>query len=334
MNAIISGVRVVQTRNKRGSGVGQYFRELITVSKQILDENADLNIIFNWSNLNTLIVFLSKLYHIFFRRSESMGKFILKMDSDGSYADAPFSLGKVVYFSLLLINSLIFDKIVIESSCGRDKLQKYFMDPKKIYVIGNGVSKDLFSISREEAKRKVVTSVSRINSVKGIDLTIRAFHMAWEANKEWIFEIIGPIEDLNYYGYLKGLITELNLEGHVILLGEISDAKLAEKLNSSAIFCSLSRSEGFSIARLEALSLGLPVITSPAGCGSDLKKYGAIVTSDFDFATAGGEMIKLMKKFPNISTDDNLRRKVPSWLDIAMDLYNLFHNSAFIKESS
>lgn len=334
MNVALNGVKVIQTRNKRGNGIGQYFKELFIVTRHILDEDADLHIIFNWSNLNTFIVLLSKFYRNIFRIGKTKGKFFLKMDSDGSYVDSPFSIGKIFYFFLLSINSLIFDKIVIESSCGRDRLKKYFLDPKRLKVIGNGISKDLYSVSKEEAKRKVVSTVSRISPEKGIDITIQAFKTAWEVNKEWSLEIIGPIEDLNYYDHLKMLIAALNLDGYVNFLGEISDIELSQKLNSSAIYCSLSRSEGFSIARMEALSLGLPVIVSTAGCGSDLKKYGATVISDKDYVNAGKELIKLMKKYPNLFTESNLRNKVPSWLDIAKDLYNLIDNSALLKESS
>jgi glycosyltransferase involved in cell wall biosynthesis len=62
---------------------------------------------------------------------------------------------------------------------------------------------------------------------------------------------------------LESLMTELNLRTHVELLGERHDvpALLAE----SGFFVSSSLSEGVSLTLLEAMAVGLPVVTTTVG---------------------------------------------------------------------
>ena len=66
----------------------------------------------------------------------------------------------------------------------------------------------------------------------------------------------------------------MGLESRIKFLGAISEDQLKILYLKSSIYCLFSREESFSIAKLEALVLGLYVISTPAGCGSDFKKYG------------------------------------------------------------
>jgi glycosyltransferase involved in cell wall biosynthesis len=64
---------------------------------------------------------------------------------------------------------------------------------------------------------------------------------------------------------LKALITELDLEESVELLGAIPRAEKIRRLQTCAVYLQPSRYEGFGMAILEAMACGAAVVTSPVG---------------------------------------------------------------------
>ena len=81
--------------------------------------------------------------------------------------------------------------------------------------------------------------------------------------------------------YLRDLIHNYNLDGHVTLTGEISESEKISLLVYSEYYFQLSHYEGFGLAALEALAAGNLVIHSNAG---GLKyvvgDYGVVVDSN------------------------------------------------------
>lgn len=322
-------VEVVETGNYGKIAIRNYIREAYFVSKKMFDEEADINLIFNWSNLNTFIAVLYRFLLTVSRSSSRQGKLLLKMDSDGSFADDKFTLGKFIYCSLLVVNSFIFDYIIIENSCGFSKIKKFIIDPKKIKIIGNGISKEIFTADLNSAKEKVIIGVGRISPEKGFDITIKAFYFAVKKHKDWKLEVIGPIQDHQYYESLVKMVEELGLSDSVKFLGELGDDELVHKLNTSAIYCTLSRRESFNIARLEALSFDMAVLSSEAGCGKDFEKYGAILVDSIEPESVARQIVTLMDSFPNTPQKLQGKLTVPSWGEIALEIGSLSTGKKF-----
>ena len=313
-------VRHLETGNVGRRSFKTYCRETVTTLRYLHRENAQLNIFFNWSNLNTVIAILFKFSKTLHLKKSVTGRLVLKMDSDGSYLVGRRSLGKFVYASLLVLNSFIFDKLIIESSCGKNIIRRYTVNPNKVAVVGNGISKKIYRLDYSAQKFPIVLSVGRISREKGTDLTIGAFARAQKNHKNWTLEIVGPIEDQEYFSELTSLVKEFKLDESVKFMGEIGDHELVEKLNKSWIFCSLSREEGFSIARLEALHFGLLTIITEAGCGKDLEKYGATVVKINDLDAAAIELSREMKKFQHLNDTIKNNMTIPSWEDVALEI--------------
>ncbi len=72
--------------------------------------------------------------------------------------------------------------------------------------------------------------------------------------------LCGVIEDPAYHAAVGDLVAKLGLSASVTLQGPRSD--VADLLFSSSVFAMPSRSEGHSIAFLEALASGVPVVAS------------------------------------------------------------------------
>lgn len=134
------------------------------------------------------------------------------------------------------------------------------------YVPGIGIDTNkINSIKLDKIKKRnelnlssdaiVLFSVGELNKNKNHEIIIRALSKIKNKNIYYIICGQGELE-----GYLKNLICELKLEDQVRLLGYRSDIYEINKISDIFIFPSLR--EGLSVALMEAMAAGLPVICS------------------------------------------------------------------------
>lgn len=101
--------------------------------------------------------------------------------------------------------------------------------------------------------------VGRLSRVKGIDGLIRAVErMPYPVH----LTVVGDGEERDH---LKAMIAEKRLEDRVLLAGGCAPEAVAEYYRSSDILVMNSAVEGKPMVILEAMSYGLPVVTTPAG---------------------------------------------------------------------
>ena len=138
-------------------------------------------------------------------------------------------------------------------------------DPKKIIPHPIGIDTSLFSFSPPQPSQElIVITVARLQEVKGLDFGIRAFdHLRITAPSLKIkYHIVGdgPLSE-----ELEKLVSNLHLDKDVIFLGAISQSQVAEELKRSHIFMLTSNSEALPVSLMEALAVGLPVISTAVG---------------------------------------------------------------------
>lgn len=131
------------------------------------------------------------------------------------------------------------------------------------HVIHNMIADDFtLEIAGMESHPKFrFIAVGSLIHIKGFDILINAFALSHlTENAELIIIGEGP-EHTN----LQKHIDKLGLQQNIKLLGRKSKSEIVELLKSSHVYISSSRSENFSVAILEALSMGLPVIATICG---------------------------------------------------------------------
>ncbi len=139
---------------------------------------------------------------------------------------------------------------------------------KKTTVIYNPVSENVFSMPIVE-KKNIIISVGRLYKQKNQQMLIRAFKVISEAYPDYKLVIYGegPLRK-----ELEKTIEELHLVGRVLLPG-VTD-NVFEKLTESKLFCLTSDYEGMSNALIEAICVGLPVITTQVSGVEELIESG------------------------------------------------------------
>jgi len=139
-------------------------------------------------------------------------------------------------------------------------IQKIFGNNIKIHVAQNfpkRLSKQE-SLSKHEGSLNMI-SVALISPMKNILLVLRALQALHETI---IYHIYGPVKDEKYWQLCLEQIESMPAGVTVKYLGDIAPKDVREALSNSHLFILPSKSENFGHAIFEALSAGLPVITS------------------------------------------------------------------------
>lgn len=132
-------------------------------------------------------------------------------------------------------------------------------------VIPNGVDTSRFVCTAGTVRNghdgtTQILQVGRYNAVKDQLQTVRAFAELARVVTGARLLLVGVIEDPAYHAAVKALVNELGLAGKVTVDGPRGD--VTRLLAESQVFAMPSRSEGHSIALLEALATGIPVVAS------------------------------------------------------------------------
>lgn len=212
--------------------------------------------------------------------------------------------------------------ICVSRYAAEDLSENYSVKKNKIYCIPNAVA-DISSNTEKEWMygTEVLLAIGRLEEVKQHEIIIRAFSYVAEKNDNARLLIIGdgPLKNR-----LKAIISRLNLENRVFLLGFQHD--IGYFMKNSKAFIMASKAEGFPNSMIEAMSLGLPVISmdSPGGVAEILggksqgtntityQKYGIItpyICKDTEGKALFEEEIALGKAMLTLLENEKLQKK-------------------------
>jgi len=141
---------------------------------------------------------------------------------------------------------------------------KFGLDIEKSKVIRPAVDPIFFSPdvkSTNNNRIKLITTGSLI-WIKGYEYLLLALKALIEIGIDAELHIIGEGDD---YGRILYTSEDLGLEENVFLHGKLPPEKVRDILQTSDIFVLSSLSEGISNAVLEAMSCGLPIVTTDCG---------------------------------------------------------------------
>ncbi|MCL2096541.1 MAG: glycosyltransferase family 4 protein [Oscillospiraceae bacterium] len=237
------------------------------------------------------------------------------------YKGAPL-INWLLYYPMEKICSYITDGLVTINHEDY-ALAKKKMRAKKIYYIpGIGVdtakfskpAKDRETIRKELGIPKdatILISVGELNKNKNHQIIIRAMS---RIKSNQLYYIICGTGSMN--GELKALSERLRVDKRVILPGFRKD--IADLLNISDIFVFPSMREGLGLAAIEAMSAGLPIITSNIHGINDYSEDGvtgySVNPKDVDgFASA----------IDSLAKDKDLRKKMGGYNKGAVKKFDL-----------
>lgn len=164
-----------------------------------------------------------------------------------------------------------------------DKYNKFLLRVcvnKKVICLPTAVNIKQFSpvdklLSRKSfhlsEKALIITFVGRLAVVKGLPLLLDAVNIIKHSGYDVCLLLVGDGEErsaLEYY------VNRCELTKNVFFLGNISPQKVAAAINSSDVCAVSSFVEGFSVAMIEQLACGKPIVSTNVSGASDLIKEG------------------------------------------------------------
>ncbi|MCP4367925.1 MAG: glycosyltransferase, partial [Deltaproteobacteria bacterium] len=127
--------------------------------------------------------------------------------------------------------------------------------------------------------------LGRLNpNQKGLDMLLPAFAKLTTVRDDVHLILAGP-DERGGEAEVRQMISSLRIESHVALTGMVDGTEKLSILNDSDAYALVSPSEGTSIALLEAMYMGLPVIASNrVGLSSQIldKNTGIVVERDIN----------------------------------------------------
>ncbi len=296
--------------------------------KFIVKESPDYMLFYNIENYGNVFLTLALG---FLRRIDKTTyynpKVIIKADTDGRFIETSNILQLNIYKLLLIAYSKLTSGIIIETTCGINKISNFVHEKCNLIHLPNGYSSDIFGRVSNVPRKQTITCVANIIPSKNIEAVLRIFHRLAERFKELHLKIVGEVQDNDYFEKIKGTILQMNLSEQAEILS-LNGQQLAKLFSESLLTISTSLIESFGIARMESLGSGTPVVTYDVGCGSDFRDFGAIVVSVGDEEKMYNEIIKLLtdQQYWNQKSME-ARKSAVTWDSVVQKLISIFQTN-------
>jgi glycosyltransferase involved in cell wall biosynthesis len=184
----------------------------------------------------------------------------------------------------LFVNRLIIRRLthrfVAVSDDVRKRLQRYEgLEKDHIEVVYNGVNTKAAISQKERIKRRadlgfssedfIVGTVGRYDPIKNLPMLVKSLHQSRKVlpSIRGLFVGDGPV-----FGKIRTLIKQLGLFEVVVMTGHREDAR--DLIPCLDLFVLASFSEGTSMALLEAMAAGVPVVVTDVGGNPEIVDKG------------------------------------------------------------
>lgn len=190
--------------------------------------------------------------------------------------------------------------VVLQTTEAKEFFPKIIQE--KAIVLQNSLNPEFLRTPYTGEKRKEIVTVGRIDKNKNQHMMVEAFVPLATEFPEWTMVFYGDGEER---ANLEQRVKELGLEDRIIFKG--TQSNIPEKIEGSSIFVLPSKQEGMPNALIEAMVLGLAVISTDCPCGGprDLitqEENGILIPVD---DTEG-----LTRELKRLMEDEKLREKL------------------------
>ena len=171
---------------------------------------------------------------------------------------------------------------------------------KYAHTIPNFV--DLPMCEQDVQKENVVLAVGHITYRKGFDMLIEAWKQVHDIVPNWKLKIIGAKGEPEYGQMLQSRIEELGLTNNIQILKETKNITM--EYQKASIFVMSSRQEGLPMVMLEAMLMGLPVVSFDCPTGP----REIIADGENGYLVENGDINELSQKLVML-IEDGIKRE-------------------------
>jgi len=228
---------------------------------------------------------------------EHRGRFI----SDSVYTNSLVKWYHLFYLKKVFTHSA---KVIAVSDPLKKGLQKLFsLQEDRIKVVPNFIDLSIYKPLQLKKNSDVTFfALGTLADVKAYDLLIQAASILKLSGIANFKVLIGGKGEKKQA--LLTLISDLHLENHVFLLGQLNNSEVVETMNKSHVFVVSSRIESFSLVAIEALACGIPVLATKCGGPESIinENNGLLVDRESADALYSG-MRWMMDQYKNFNSE-------------------------------
>ncbi|WP_297442331.1 glycosyltransferase [Sulfurimonas sp.] len=194
---------------------------------------------------------------------------------------------------------------------------------KEIEITPFGIDMEQFKpmYTKENLFRKndiIIGTVKALEEEYGIEYLIKAFKIVSDKHKELPLKLLivggGSLEN-----NLKGLVKKLELENDTLFVGKVHFSEVPKYQNMLSVSVSVSDSESFGVAIIEASACAKPVVVSNVGGLPEVVKDGVtgiIVLSRDEFSTADAIEKLILDKELRDKMGENGRERIKKFYNL------------------
>jgi phosphatidyl-myo-inositol dimannoside synthase len=213
------------------------------------------------------------------------------------------------FISPIIKKTLLDAELVIAKCDGEVDLVKKCAPNAKVKIIQNGVDtsffypkKDLQTPRANQTKALNIISVGRLIERKGQRTIFKALSLLKESNYDFKLHLVGTGDSEKSY---REEVSKLKLENFVTFHGAVPREKIVSIYQLADVFVLASDNEGMSVATLEAMACGLPLITTSVPGSELLVKDG-----DNGFIFQVNDFLTLKSHLKNLADNPTLLEKM------------------------
>ena len=227
------------------------------------------------------------------------------------------------------------DVITISSQFEKNMIsENYKIETSKMKLVKPGVDVEIFVPNSEIKRENIFLSIGRIQEQKGqIDVIKFLDNFRKVENNFMCYFIGGPSgkSGTEYLEELKKVVIDLELESYVEFVDIISQTKIRDLLNKSKLLIHTSKFETFGLVAAEALSMGVPVLTTNRGSlleiiENNINGYQSENLIDRNVNNFVKELLNNDEKFNEIMLNCLEKSKDYNWSNTAIEIENLYNN--------
>jgi len=210
-------------------------------------------------------------------------------------------LNKEIYFRIIEKNNLNnADAICVMDKTESLSVEKHGITTKK-FCFENALNKEEIilakktrKLSKKPSDKTNILYLSRIHSKKGLDILIKAIVELSKKKLDINLTVAGKSQNSEYLRRIRFLIKKNSIERYVNFCDGVYGEKKKSLFINADIFVLPSADDSKPLAILEAMSYGLPIVTTP-GCKMpeiDGKMGYVVERNSLEIAQAINELIK------------------------------------------
>ncbi|MEM9642809.1 MAG: glycosyltransferase family 4 protein, partial [Pseudomonadota bacterium] len=207
--------------------------------------------------------------------------------------------------------------IVPSPETARVLVQDFGAEHAKITVAPPGFDRP--TVARNPPQPPLILSVGLLAARKGHDVLLDALaqirHLPWQA------EIVGKTHDPEVAQALRSQSAASSLEDRVRFAGELDRPALTQRFGSASIFALATRYEGYGMVLGEAMTFGLPIVSTTAGAVPDTVGGAGLLVPVDDATAFAGALATLLEdpgeaqRLAELALERSAR--LPSWRQTA-----------------